>query len=496
MDERYDIVIIGSGLGGLVSGYILAKNGYKVAVLEKNSQIGGCLQTFKRFGVKFDTGMHYIGAMDEGQILYKLFRYLNLHKIPLSKLDTNGYDILSIGGEIYKHANGYEHFVETLAAAFPNNIGDIKKYVSNLQTITNASPIYNMQPIVGNIAINTDYFTTSVNKFIENITQNSKLQNVLAGNLPLYAGVKNITPMYIHAMISNFYMQSAYRIVGGSDVIANELAKSIQAEGGSIFTKAEVTEITCNDTHAVSAKLANGNEIFAKYFISDIHPQALLQIVHTPLLRKVYRNRINSINNTISNFSIYIKFKENAVKYNNYNYYYYRSSDVWKAVEHKPDEPVESYWFMHQCHQQNCEYAQSAELIAYMDFAEVEKWKNTQVGRRGDDYKEFKQLTAEKYLHSLEEAFPGIIANIESYETSSPLTYYNYTNTQNGSLYGVLRDVNAPSQTVISQHTKVPNLFLTGQNTNSHGILGTTISSIITCAELVDINKIINDINK
>ena len=68
-NNQYDILIIGSGLGGLVCAYILSKNGYKVAVLEKNAQIGGCLQTFKRFGLSFDTGMHYIGSMQEGEII-------------------------------------------------------------------------------------------------------------------------------------------------------------------------------------------------------------------------------------------------------------------------------------------------------------------------------------------------------------------------------------------------------------------------------------------
>jgi all-trans-retinol 13,14-reductase len=48
--NKYDVVIVGSGLGGLVSGYILSKNGYKVIIVEKNHQIGGCLQTFKRNG--------------------------------------------------------------------------------------------------------------------------------------------------------------------------------------------------------------------------------------------------------------------------------------------------------------------------------------------------------------------------------------------------------------------------------------------------------------
>ena len=58
-------IIIGSGLGGLSTGVILAKNGYDVTILEQSGQIGGCLQCFQRDGVKFETGMHFIGSLDD-----------------------------------------------------------------------------------------------------------------------------------------------------------------------------------------------------------------------------------------------------------------------------------------------------------------------------------------------------------------------------------------------------------------------------------------------
>ena len=61
MKENTKVIIIGSGLGGLSSGVILAKNGYDVTILEKGAQIGGCLQCFTRHGAKFETGMHFIG---------------------------------------------------------------------------------------------------------------------------------------------------------------------------------------------------------------------------------------------------------------------------------------------------------------------------------------------------------------------------------------------------------------------------------------------------
>ena len=61
---KYDIAIIGSGLGGLQCAYILSREGFKVCIVEKNRILGGCLQTFKRCNSVFDTGMHYIGGMD------------------------------------------------------------------------------------------------------------------------------------------------------------------------------------------------------------------------------------------------------------------------------------------------------------------------------------------------------------------------------------------------------------------------------------------------
>ena len=103
---KKECIIIGSGLGGLSCGVILSKNGYKVTVLEQSSQIGGCLQCFTRKGVKFETGMHFIGSADEGQTLNKLMRYLDLNgNIILNRLDTSAYDVVSFNGDKFNIAN-------------------------------------------------------------------------------------------------------------------------------------------------------------------------------------------------------------------------------------------------------------------------------------------------------------------------------------------------------------------------------------------------------
>ena len=77
-----DAVIIGSGLGGLLSGAILSRAGYRVTVLEKAAQPGGCLQTFTREGLRFDTGFHSVAGLEEGGPLERIFRPLGLMELP------------------------------------------------------------------------------------------------------------------------------------------------------------------------------------------------------------------------------------------------------------------------------------------------------------------------------------------------------------------------------------------------------------------------------
>ena len=482
-NTTYDTIIIGTGLGGLVCGYKLAKGGRKVLLLEKNAQIGGCLQTFHRFGVKFDTGMHYIGAMDEGQIMYQFFEELNLLKdVRLSRLDENGFDRFSIAGQEYKYAYGADRFVETLSRQFPECRHELQTYVRCIQEIAEASPLYKLDKAGDSSYLESPYLHSSVNELLASISNNKLLQNVLAGNLPLYAGVKDKTPAYVYALISNSYLQSAWRIVGGSDSIAQSLANSIRSFGGEIRTQSEVSKILCDHDKATSVQLTDGEIIEAKHFITDIHPQKVIQFIDSKLIRPVYRERVQQMENSVGNFTLYLKFKENSVPYFNYNYYYYAEEDVWASYHSQQTEP-QSFLYMHQCTEDGQQYAHSAEIMVPMDYQEVAKWGNTHTGQRGSKYQEFKQKKAEQVLNLLGQLFPGINSCIENYESSTPLTYRDYTGTTNGSTYGILHDKNAMELTSVSQRTKIPNLIMTGQNIHWHGMLGVTVSAMLACRE-------------
>lgn len=490
-----NVVIIGSGLGGLSCGVMLAKNGYRVTVLEQGAQTGGCLQCFMRRGVKFETGMHFIGSAAPGQTLSRLFRYLGIdEQFELSPLDTDGYNVISLAGDRFRIPNGREAFVDRLSEYFPKSADDLTAYYDLIEKIAAASSLHSLRYAESDIAINTEYAMRSIDDVVAATVADPMLRNVLAGNLPLYAGEKGRTPFSTHAFITEFYGQSSFRIVGGSDHISDALAGRIKDLGGRVLTNRRVARIVCGKTKAKGVETADGEFFEADTIISDTHPRRTLEMLDTEMIRPAFRNRINSIPNTTSGFAVYLHFKDGKMPYMNYNYYGYRSSSPWGCEHYDDTSWPKGYLYMHFCHEPRPRFARGGVLLSYMTMADVAQWAGTTVGRRGEDYEDFKRQKAERLIDEAEKDFPGFRDTIAAYYTSTPLTYRDYTGTQDGSMYGVLKDVTLGAACRIPQRTRVPNLLLTGQNINSHGILGVLVGAVVTCSELLSAERIYRQI--
>lgn len=483
---RQSVVIIGSGLGGLSAGVILAKNGCNVTVLEQNSRIGGCLQCFSRNGVKFETGMHFIGSADKGQILYKLLHYLGIYdSLTLSRLDENCYNTVSIMGERFRFANGRENFMEQMATRFPLQRRNLERYLDIVESIAEASSLHSLKDKTGN-AINTEYQLRSINDVIECTVSDPLLQKVLVGDLPLYAAERDKTPFSVHAFVMDFYNRSSFRIAGGSDIVATSLAGVLEACGGKIICGKKAARICCSQGLATGVECSDGDFFPAGQIISAIHPMRTMELLEEcSQMRPIFRKRINSMPQTIGAFSLYLQFREGSVPYMNHNFFSYHTESPWGCEEYTENQWPKGYLYMHGCQTPGQRFAQSGMVISYMRADELARWQHTSTGRRGTEYADFISSRAERLLELLERDFPLLRGNIVRYHTSSPLTYRDYTGTQDGSIYGVAKDITLGSAGRVPHKTRIPNLYLAGQNVNSHGILGVIVGSVVTCSEFL-----------
>ena len=494
------VVIIGAGLGGLFTGAILAKEGFSVTILEKNATIGGGLQTFKRFGETFDTGMHVIGGMRPGGNIRKICNYLGItDQVRLQDVDDDCTDRLyfSEDKQYYTLAKGKEGFVNSLAAYFPEEREHLEAYVEAVLALTDQVDLFNLRPSDGTSRLfaHSDAFMMAADAFIASHVENPKLRTILAYMNPLYGGRADQTPAYIHAIISTLYIKGASRFIDGSSHFADTLADSIRAHGGQVLAGDGVAWIEVNDRQVDYVRTKSGLQYTADYYISDIHPCTLIRLMDEKAFPKSYRDRLDSIPNAHSAFALYIKLKDGTFPYLNYSEYCLtRYEDVWNFSRTDKPWPL-GFLMMTPPSSHPGPYAHKVLITAPMPFEMVSRWENTTVGHRGADYEQWKQEQADKLLALIEEMHPGFSDCIEAVNTSSPLTIRDYYGAKNGTICGFSKDCHNIALSQVPVVTKVRNLLLTGQNNNLHGFCGVPLTAIQTCEAILGPNYIINRIN-
>ena len=523
--KYFDVAIIGGGLGGLQCGYILSKRGLKVCILEQNPLLGGSLQSFGRRTAatsdtsgrmaEFDTGLHYVGGLDQGQPLNAIFNYFGLMHLPWQKMDTEAFDEVIVNGRSYIFANGYDAFAARMTDFFPHQKENIKRYVSLLKEVGDALP-KSFSPKEDGAVYTQSLFARSAYEFVNETISDPLLREVVAGT-SLKMELTPTLPLYTYAQINSSFIQSAWRLAGGGNMISDSLCLSIGKMGGVVSTRARVTEIKELDSNGPEGNAASYNEkaglqltvngnidIFAKNVISNLHPAATLDLIkESAHVRKVYRNRINRLENTTGMFTVNLTLKENAVEYFNRNRYIHKLSDGESLWTNSPvtsvtdetsttagaDTPIKSmlvsYYSKDAASSGDKSFARQLDLLTPMSWNEVEKFMGTKVGHRGEEYEALKSRKAAQCIEFAQSIIPGLKKSVIDSYTSTPLTYKDYTATACGSAYGIRKDYSNLMLTLLTPKTPVPNLYLTGQNLNLHGVLGVSMTSFFTCAEII-----------
>lgn len=483
--SKYDVIIIGSGLGGLECGAILSKEGYNVCVLEKNELFGGCFQTYRRKGHLLDTGIHYIGSLDEGQVMHQFFRYAGImDRLKVRKLDEDAFDKIYCKNRVYDYAMGYERFTDTLCQSFPHEKENLRQYTALLKEVGNLISVDNLKK--GIISIEgMKFFNTPAAGMIDKITANPDLQAVLAGSALLYGGSREHSNFYEHAMINNSYIQGAYRFIDGSMQVASEMINVIRARGGTVLNNSEVTRIIVDNNQVAGVEIDHAERIESRYIISNVHPRQTLTLLDkNRCIKNAYISRINSLENTYGIFTLYLILKEKSYPYMNQNLYLHGDNDVWYDKKVNMGSTT-NCMVSTQASSRNSDYADVISILTPMYIDELSAWQNTLPEQRGEDYKAFKMEKARQLLEFIKSHGIDFTDHIETMYTTTPLSYRDFTGTCDGSAYGIIKDYKCPQVGFVSTRTKLGNLFLTGQNLNVHGALGVTLTSIITCGELL-----------
>lgn len=479
---KYDVVIIGGGLGGLECAHILSHAGKSVLLLEREAQAGGCIQSYRRQGLAFDTGLHYVGGLDEGQSLHAAFKHLGLLRLPWQRLDDN-FDRVTIGERTFAFTQGYDAFVKTLQADFPAERDALNRYADTLKQSA-GQQLAALNPRISGSSLSSELFETSAYRYLQKTFSDSLLINVLSGTSLKMELRRESLPLFTFAHGNSSFIESSWRLKGDGSLLVNSLTNDIRSYGGEVICNTEVQELVEKNGKLMYARCSNGETYEGDIFISDIHPAVTCNLVkQNGKMKKIYRNRINSLENTFGMFTVSLCIRPQALRYFNWNQYVYRQPNVWTF--YLENDPVNGVLVSCRIPEDGSGYTQQVDLLTPMTWSKCEPWSNTQIGRRGDEYKRMKERVADECITLAERFIPGLRDMVTKRYTSTPLTYRDYTHTPEGSAYGLRKDFRDPIMTMLSPRTPIPNLLLTGQNLMLHGLHGVTMTTLFTCAEIL-----------
>jgi len=510
LEDKYDAIFIGSGLGCLTAAVFLAEKGKKVLLLEKHYTPGGFTHTFTRNDYEWDVGVHYIGEVTRpNSIIAKVFDYISDGRLQWEDMGEV-FDRIIIQDRQYDLHKGKRNYIARLKAYFPAPADQaaIDRYIDIVFECTrSAASYYSEKAVPGILSRFTGGFMRSgylkyarktTLEVMREITGNEELIAVLTGQYGDYGMPPAKSSFAIHATVAKHYFEGGAYPIGGSAEIYNSIIPKIEAHGGQVLVSAAVEQILIEKGKAIGVRMVDGRTIKGDLVISGagIHNTFLQLIPGDVLLKVPFRKELVQLRPSHGHLSLYIGFKETAEELGLQKaniWYYPTGNDHDKAVNDFIEDPLNNefpvvYISFPSAKDPdfNNRYPGKAtvELVTVIPYKLFTKWEGTRWKKRGEDYNDLKEYFAQRLLKALYKMEPQLEGKVDYYELSTPLTTKNFANYRNGEIYGLDHGPDRFEARFLKPATPIDNLYLTGQDIVSVGIGGALMSGVLTASAI------------
>jgi len=511
IDENYDAIIIGSGIGSLSTAALLSKEGKKVLVLERHYVAGGFTHVFKRKGYEWDVGIHYIGEVqNQYSPIRKMFDYISNNKIKWEDMGEV-YDKIIIGKKTYDLVKGVENFKSKMKSYFPNESSAIDKYVQLVFDANKAMKKFYLEKTLPNFLSSLfgfflrgpylKYSSKTTYEVLSSITKNQELIKVLTAQYGDYGLTPKLSSFAMHASVVKHYFKGGSFPVGGSSQIVKTIDPVIEKSGGQIIVRAHVKKIIIEENKAIGVELEDGKKVFSNVIVSGIGIfNTCNQLISSKISKKLgFKKQLKSLNPSVAHGCLYIGLKGDTKSLK------LPKNNLWIYQDHIDHDSAVELYLKDQSNEFPLVYISfpsakdpswndrypgrsTIDIITLLPYESFEKWEGSSWKKRGPEYDNTKENISKRLLEHLFNHLPNLRDKIDYYELSSPLTTKHFVNYQKGELYGIDHSPQRFEQKFLRPKTNIKGLYLTGQDIVSAGVGGALFSGLITSASITGVN--------
>lgn len=505
-----DVIIIGSGAGGLAAAVSLARAGKKVLVFEQHYLPGGWCHSFPLEGFQFSPGVHYVGELHEGGRLRQIYEGLGLGKdLQFSELNPDAYDHIFLGkgkeAFHFSYPKGQENLVNRLKFLFPEERSGIDGYFNDIVTMaaeTNA--LMNIDSLLQCVTLPFSAPKTlrwglrSIDTLLKHHIRHPLCRAILLGQAGNHGLPPSMAPAIIHGSITTHYLNGAWYPVGGGKSIPSAMIRALRRHGGEIMMSTTVTRILMENNQAVGVRLQDGLEYRAEHILSNADPaKTFTQLVDPTQLNSITRFKLAKQKWSTSAISLFFAVDQDLSLWgmDSGNHWLYRDNDIEAAYQQglKPwdfNDDISAIFVtastLKDPTKQVKKNLHTLEAFTFISPEAFSAWSDSRSGERSDRYREVKEKLIQSMIKAMSRQFPEIGKKIVFADLGTPLTNEFYCSATKGNIYGTEKSRFAIGPFAHSIKTHIKNLQLVGASTLSHGLFGAHLSGLIAAKNILN----------
>jgi all-trans-retinol 13,14-reductase len=506
----WDVIVIGSGIGGLAAAAALSKRGKRVLLLEQHSVAGGQTQTFERQGWTFATGLHYIGGVGpqaggEGQF-GRLLAWLSDGALQFAAC-ANPYDIVRLPGFEFGIPHPESAYRAALLQRFPAEQAAIGHWFEASREARKAAfTLMAMHSLPAWIGAGLRLLRGKQAQAWAHHTlggelariSNPQLSAVLGARWGDYGAAPAAAPFVEHALVTGSYDAGAYYPVGGPARFAQTLLPAVLASGGECLLGAEVRRILIQDGRVGGVEVMQNGQTrteIAPYVISDMgaaNTVACLQEEEGSGEASAWRDEIHALAPGLGFVALYIGLEGDiaAAGASSANHWIYEQEDVGRVWQQPADEDAPGLFVSFPSLKDPSNHGPpTAEVLALVDPAVFAPWLkgnrdagDGDEGGEGNNYAAFKDWVAARLLAQFKRHFPALAPMVRFTEAATPRTQQHFTRSLGGSMYGLEMTGERIGATSLNLRTPLPGLLLAGQDVAGPGVPAAFMAGLMAAA--------------
>lgn len=473
VENTYDAVVVGAGLGGLTAAANLARHGLRVLIIEQHDKPGGYASSFSREGFTFDVSLHNMGPMNSS--ILKIFENLGLR----SEVEYVPYE--NFQRVVFPHHNfvlpkGIDNFEAYLVSTWPEETAGIRSLFSAMKHVRkgfeeiedltlDADNDEMLSPLMAaKYPEFSEWVLTTFGELLDKHVKSVELKAVIS-NIWWYLGLPpSEMPALLYSVVGLGYMEYAGGYIKGTaQALSNALVSQITRRGGKLLLNTKVTRILVSEEKVDGVITDQGEMFYTDLVLSNVGGFLTFgDLVDENVVKKKYRNKIHRQENAVSAVQLYLGLDcpKETLNLTEHSFSAFTSYDHDENLNFILNGAYDKTFFSCMVYSALDENL-APEGKCVVNIFSLDHMKNWE-GLSDLAYEKKKAQVTETILRKVEKFIPGLSTHIVVKELGTPKTMHRYTGHKEGAIFGPSQNIYQSGLNRLQAETPIGGLYLVG----------------------------------